>query len=372
MKKFLIIFCLAILLVTNIPTMISVDGNRDIIYVDDDGGADYTSIQDAIDDANNGDKIIVKNGTYHEQLHIYKNIELSSQFGPKNTILTYFPNYAPSIDYIIKVTVHRVIINGFCLQNITTNWDYAIWLKNPEYCIITNNTIKNCHHSFLLEDSCFNYIANNTISTTHLAIRLDCSSYNTFTNNTIKHFGEGYSGKGFYFYRHSHHNNINRNYVNNFNTGVYFNGIYKSNNNRFFLNDFKNNKINCVNNMNNNIWNSTKEFNYRYFGKEYKSKMGNFWHDTYSGLDFDGDGIGDSSHGADNYPLIDSLEYYEIIYNSELSKYDVNKDGTINFQDAGLTWVHRTTQFPYDPLYDMNNDGTVNFQDAGIVWIHRD
>ncbi len=54
------------------------------------------------------------------------------------------------------------------------------------------------------------------------------------------------------------------------------------------------------------------------------------------------------------------------------SRYDVNSDGKVNFQDAGLVWIHRTSEVPYDGLYDVNQDGKVNFQDAGLTWINRD
>lgn len=55
--------------------------------------------------------------------------------------------------------------------------------------------------------------------------------------------------------------------------------------------------------------------------------------------------------------------------------YDVNRDGTINFQDAGLCWVYIQNDLgdSYgDLLYDVNMDGQVNFQDCGIIWVHRD
>lgn len=46
------------------------------IYVDDDGGADYTKIQDAIDNASDGDVIFVFNGTYYENVLVNKKIKL--------------------------------------------------------------------------------------------------------------------------------------------------------------------------------------------------------------------------------------------------------------------------------------------------------
>ena len=54
------------------------------------------------------------------------------------------------------------------------------------------------------------------------------------------------------------------------------------------------------------------------------------------------------------------------------SRYDVNNDDTVNFIDAGIVWVHRTTNALYDGLYDVNGDGTVNFIDAGKTWVNRD
>ena len=46
------------------------------IYVDDDGSAVYTKIKDAIRVASNGDVIIVNNGTYYENVHLYKQLTL--------------------------------------------------------------------------------------------------------------------------------------------------------------------------------------------------------------------------------------------------------------------------------------------------------
>jgi hypothetical protein len=54
------------------------------------------------------------------------------------------------------------------------------------------------------------------------------------------------------------------------------------------------------------------------------------------------------------------------------SRYDVNNDERVNFQDAGLVWIHRTAEAPYDGLFDVNQDQVVNFQDAGQTWTHRD
>jgi len=52
-------------------------------------------------------------------------------------------------------------------------------------------------------------------------------------------------------------------------------------------------------------------------------------------------------------------------------RYDVNDDGYINYQDAGIVWMHREELQPYDATYDMNEDRKINFMDAGLTWLHR-
>ena len=58
-------------------------------------------------------------------------------------------------------------------------------------------------------------------------------------------------------------------------------------------------------------------------------------------------------------------------YTTGGSRYDVNNNDLVNFQDAGLVWIHRTSEVYYDGIYDVNQDGQVNFQDAGLTWINR-
>jgi hypothetical protein len=60
------------------------------------------------------------------------------------------------------------------------------------------------------------------------------------------------------------------------------------------------------------------------------------------------------------------------VYTTSGSRYDVNNNNKVNFQDAGLVWTHRTSIVLYDGLYDVNKDGKVNFQDTGLTWMHRD
>ena len=80
----------------------------DTIIVDDDGTGDYTTIQAAINNAGVGDNIVVKDGTYAEQLIVnVPSISIVAASGESPTI------YISSYDVGIDVTVSDVLIEGF-------------------------------------------------------------------------------------------------------------------------------------------------------------------------------------------------------------------------------------------------------------------
>ena len=99
--------------------------NGKIIYVDDDGGADYTCIQDAIDNASMGDIIFVYNGIYHEKITINKSYLTIQGENENNTVLGGFfedwifigPDFQKPNNYVISVMADNITISGF---NITT------------------------------------------------------------------------------------------------------------------------------------------------------------------------------------------------------------------------------------------------------------
>jgi hypothetical protein len=50
---------------------------------------------------------------------------------------------------------------------------------------------------------------------------------------------------------------------------------------------------------------------------------------------------------------------------------DVNNDSEVNYQDAGLIWVHREGVATYNATYDLDCDNNVDFVDAEICWGNR-
>jgi len=79
--------------------------------VDDDGTADFHTIQEAINAANTGDTVYVRNGTYYEHIVINKTISLTGE--NKNTTII----DGNKAETVVKTTANNVTISGFTIQN---------------------------------------------------------------------------------------------------------------------------------------------------------------------------------------------------------------------------------------------------------------
>ena len=127
------------------------------IYVDDNGGKDYATIQDAINSANVGDTIVVYSGIYHENLFIFKTINIEGS-GKGNCIIDGSGN-----NTAVELDADNVTIQGFTIKNAT----YAVRVENASNCTITGNTIRQTNYGIYMDNS-----SNNTINS------------NNFLNNT--------------------------------------------------------------------------------------------------------------------------------------------------------------------------------------------
>lgn len=141
----LVSICVIALAFTNFPSVKS--ENAKSINVDKTGFADFTSIQDAIDSANEGDIIHVAPGTYFENIVINKTITIIGSDKDKTIIdgrgIGNVIWLAPSSNW--------VNITGFTIQNSGFE-EYRSGIDiDSDNNMIYENIIKNCKYGIKLE-----------------------------------------------------------------------------------------------------------------------------------------------------------------------------------------------------------------------------
>ena len=271
----------------------SVAGIRNIFYVGE--GENYTRIQDAIDNASDGDVIIVKNGTYYEDLFINKSLEIIGE-GAKiitNGIILKAPNikiknfsiegYKKGIGLICygngaQIEKNKIyffnrsifVIGKDCLirGNLIKNNEYGIWLNKTngrieknifmnnwfgvweEYTnnvdVVKNNFSFNEWYGLWVEGK-NGKIKNNEFYKNWYSIYLYNSRNFTIINNTI--FGNMH---GLQFVNSSY-NFITKNTIKkNEHYGIYFG--WRSQFNKIFSNNFIENAMNARDDAITNKW----------------------------------------------------------------------------------------------------------------------
>ena len=267
--------------------------------VDDDGPADFHTIQEAINAASPEDTIFVYNGTYSEpQVTIDKPLQLIGE----NKGTTIIDGGGSWVCVYVKST-NNVNITEFTIQN-----GYGIYLFRSENVTISGNIISNNGQGIILIESTNNTVSKNIVTLNGaISILLSGSNNNKICENIVKLN----SGDGVWL-DNSHENIVSGNNVsrNGLGTALGYHAygirLSYSNNNTIYHNYIMDNYEQASGWRSvNNTWDSG-----------YPSG-GNYWSD-YTGVDVKGgpnqdqpssDGIGDTpyvidANSTDHYPLM--------------------------------------------------------------------
>jgi len=304
-----------------------------VITVDANGGANYTSIQEAVDNAQNGDTIIVNPGVYQENVRINKELTITSNSNLTEDQFkrTYVLGAIPDNDVFSinsdNVTIEGLYISGgpsgtersevgiylegvkncslinnalilndmgillsgaqgnYLNSNLVSLGNNGISLVNSQENILSDNLVVTNSHGISLNNSINNTVVNNTAGSNSIGIYLEMAGGNTLAYNVVSKNEYGIFGQT------SQSNTLINNSLSLNGIGVFFN---ESSNNAIYANEF----INFLNAIDegDNIWNS--------------SSTGNYW-SNYTGVDADGNGIGDTPYvvntttgSADYMPLM--------------------------------------------------------------------
>lgn len=243
--------------------------------VDDNGPADFQTMQEAINAASPGDTVLVHDGIYYEHILIDKSVLL---YGTNRSTTIIDGNDANVV--VVNVTANNVVVKGFTVRNGRS----GIVISASRNCTVEGNLVKdNGYQGIFVSKS-----QNCTVSGNYAAGTRGGYGINVFTSENVIVKENAASGNFFDGIGLLDSNNsiIAGNTVNdNHHFGIW---VDSSNNNAFYHNNSFNNSKHVSSNTPTNAWDNGIE--------------GNYW-SNYTGLDENRNGVGDEPYIVDKQTL---------------------------------------------------------------------
>jgi parallel beta-helix repeat protein len=237
-------------------------------------------------------------------------------FGVTSSYTPYFINYIDTSNLVDGKPIIYLLNELNPSINGTSNAG-TVYCINCEGATVEGLTLSNNSYGIVFSNSVNSTIENNTVLSCEEGLFLISSHNNTITDNNAS---------------------------NNLDYGI---RVKSSNFNRIYLNDFTDNSNKDYRSDSSvTLWRSPVELLYYFAGDQYTSYLGNHW-GSYTGVDSDNDGIGDTfftitNDNDDEYPLNSSKVSYSFAPNQPPS-----------------------ASFTYLPLFP-DTDDTISFTDSSI------
>jgi parallel beta-helix repeat protein len=291
-------------------TATQVSSSTSTLIVDKNGGANYTRIQDALNNSNDGDTILVHSGTYYESVGVDKKLILIGvDTGGGKPVVNASRSDSPT--GAIDLNAGNSVLEGFMVTGATYHEMYysagiRVDSRNNQ---IRNNTVLNNPNGITLYLSSNNTLSGNNISNNDNGIYLFASNNNMLSGNDASKN----KNLGIYVYSSSNNTLIGNSVIDN-NYGIV---LWYSVNNTIYNNLFKNREnIKSLDTLLHNTWNTTKQPSVNIIGGQYLG--GNFWANTgridisITCSDNDHDGLCDSPYKLDD----NNSDYLPLAYKS--------------------------------------------------------
>ncbi|HWQ49050.1 MAG TPA: PKD domain-containing protein [Methanosarcina sp.] len=158
---------------------------REITVANENSGADFRSIQEAVNNSSSGDTVIVMPGTYKENI-IVNVTSLTIKSKSKNPeVLVKSPEENKSV---FLITANNVTLSGFNITGAKGNYTYypsGICLKNARNCEITGNTLFENYLGVCLVNADYNKISKNFLFNSSISLNED-SNMNNLKGNVLE------------------------------------------------------------------------------------------------------------------------------------------------------------------------------------------
>lgn len=177
MNKWAALFLVLAVLTVSCIVLQPVKAGSGAIVVPDD----YATIQSAVDAAQDGDRVYVRSGVYHENLQINKSISLIGE-NIDSTVID--GNSSQGYRVPIRIASDRVTVIGFTLRD---SW-VGVQISQASGCDIFGNRMINNNNGIMLSSASKNNLSANVIDSAKFGaygIQLTQASNNIIKANQI-------------------------------------------------------------------------------------------------------------------------------------------------------------------------------------------